>query len=459
MMSEQPLHSAVNSRHSTMSRTLDGYLFNPDEDAWHIPTLGGLTSFNFDNLPGASGCLRQCIKDVCAALLVSIAPLRATQALSAYRALLRHSAAQRRLDSIALGDVVRYGESLGVRQLYRLRRLKEHLLLWMNLGIAGLDADLCSALPRLVTQTHEIGNAVRTMDVNTGPLTDIEYESLIMVMRREFAAGRLDRGDYTLMALALTLGTRPSQLAAMKCKDFSGTYRQDGSSIFILQVTRLKQGKGIRPRTLFRPRELSGGLGVLVQTQYKAAVDWAQKYGIPVYEAPIFPSPQFSRAKGMADIGLFGHFTGRGIGEKLHRLFQKLQVVSHRTGKCLEVPPIRLRRTLGTRAATEGCPASVIADLLDHSWVDSSLIYIETRPAIIERIDKALSLQIAPLAQAFAGILAPRDDSGTGRIIHHVTAVAFDSIGRCGKHDFCRLAAPLACYTCIYLVIVMKSVD
>jgi integrase len=433
-----------------MLRTLDGYLFDPDEDVWHIPTLGGLASFNFDNLPGASSCLRQCIKDVCAALLVSIAPLRANQALWAYRALLRHSAAQRCLDSIALDDVVRYGESLGARQRYRLRQIKEHLLLWINLGIAGLDADLCSALPYLVTQTHEIGNAVRTMDVNIGPLTDIEYESVTTAMRREFAAGRVGRSDYTLMTLALTLGVRPSQIAAMKCKDFSETYRQDGSRIFILQVTRLKQGKGIRPRTLFRPRELSGSLGVLVQAQYKTAADWAQKYGIPVDEAPIFPSPQFSRARSMADIGLFGHFTGRGIGEKLRRLFQELQVISHRTGKCLEVPPIRLRRTLGTRAAAEGCPASVIADLLDHSWVDSSLIYIETRPAIIERIDKALSLQIAPLAQAFAGILTPRNDSGTGRVIPHVTAVAFDSIGRCGKHDFCRLAAPLACYTCAY---------
>lgn len=450
-MRTKPIHRQTASSHrSTLSRTVDGYLFDPSEDVWKIRTPSGLASFNFNNLPGASARLRQNIKAVSAALVTSISPKRAEQALSAFRVLVRHAGVERAVDSIDLGQVTRFGESLGARQIYRLRRLKEHLLLWADLDIGGLEGDLRNALPRLPTERHEVGRAVRTMDAETGPLTDLEYESVTMAMRREFAVGRLGVSDYTIMTLALTLGSRPLQLAVLKCKDFSETRRQDGSSIFILQITRLKQGKGIRPRTLFRPRELSTGVGTLVRAQCKAVADWAQRHGLPVGEAPIFPSPQLHRTEGMAGIGLFGHFTGRGISEKLRRLFQGLHVVSHRTGNSLEMSPIRLRRTLGTRAAAEGCPAPVIADLLDHSWVDSSLVYIETRPTMIERIDKALALQIAPLAQAFAGTLVPRDDGGTGRIIHNATAIALDSIGRCGKHDFCRLATPLACYTCAY---------
>jgi hypothetical protein len=137
------------------------------------------------------------------------------------------------------------------------------------------------------------------------------------------------------------------------------------------------------------------------------------------------------------------------LAEKLRRLLERLDVPSHRTGKKLHLFQTRLRRTLGTRAAAEGCPAHVIADLLDHSWIDSSLIYIETRPTMMERIDKALALQLAPVAQAFAGTLVARKDSGDGRVIHTATA-HLESVGTCGKHAFCRLAAPLACYTCTY---------
>lgn len=436
-------------RHA-LPRTLDGFPFDPDENLWRVPTPTGLASFNFNNLPGASEQLRQRIKEVSAALLASISPKRAEQALSALRVLVRASGVGHNLNSIALNNVVRFGEGLGARQLYQLRRLKEHLLLWMELGIPGLDQDLRDALPLLRTERHEIGNAVRTMATDSGPLTDLEYEAVITAMRREFANGRLSLGNYTLMTLALTLGARPQQLATMKCKDFTETQRQEGDSVFILQVTRLKQGKGIRPRTLFRPRELSAGVGALVRAQCQAAALWATKHGVAVGEAPIFPSPQVSKSNGMANIGLLGHFAGRGISDKLSRLLQGLKVISHRTGKHLELAPIRLRRTLGTRAAAEGCSAPIIADLMDHSWIDSSLVYIETRPAMIERIDKALALQIAPLAQAFAGTLVPHDNGGPGRIVHHATAVAIDAVGRCGKHDFCRLAAPLACYTCAY---------
>lgn len=438
------------SSRRALSRTLDGFPFDAAEDLWRVPTPTGLASFNFHNLPGASERLRQCIKEVSAALLASISPKRAEQALSAFRVLIRESSAERTLDSIGLSDVVRFGESRGARQLYQLRRLKEHLLLWMGLGIPGLERDLQNALPRLATERHEIGNAVRTMDADRGPLTDLEFEAVVTAMRSEFATGRIGLGDYTLMTLALTLGARPQQLATMKCKDFTVTPRRQGGDVFILQVTRLKQGKGIRPRTLFRPRELSAGVGALVQEQCKMAARWAKEHGVDAGEAPIFPSPGYSKSEGMLDIGLFGHYAGRGISDKLSRLFQRLQVRSHRTGKPLELAPVRLRRTLGTRAAAEGCSAPVIADLMDHSWIDSSLVYIETRPTMIERIDKALALQIAPLAQAFTGILTPRDDVSPGRIIHHATVTAFDSIGRCGKHDFCRLAAPLACYTCAY---------
>lgn len=433
-------------------KTIDGYTFNPSDDRWTVAAPSGPATFNFENLQGASRRLRQQIKDVCSALLVSVAPSRATQALTAYRVLIRFlvaEAPERSIDVVSLGDVLRFGASLKARELYKLRRLKEHLLLWVELGVGGLGQDLLAALPDLQTKTHEVGAAVRTMDPLTGPLTDIEYEAVLTAVRNGFASRDLSAADYTLLMLAITLGARPLQLAMLKCCDLSVTGRRDGSSIFILQVTRLKQGKGIRPRTMFRPRDLAPALGVLVERQCEQARQWALANNVVAEDAPIFPTGSTDQAVDMGAIGLHGHYSGARLAEKLRRLLERLDVPSHRTGKKLHLFQTRLRRTLGTRAAAEGCPAHVIADLLDHSWIDSSLIYIETRPTMMERIDKALALQLAPVAQAFAGTLVARKDSGDGRVIHTATA-HLESVGTCGKHAFCRLAAPLACYTCTY---------
>jgi hypothetical protein len=151
---------------------------------------------------------------------------------------------------------------------------------------------------------------------------------------------------------------------------------------------------------------------------------------------------------------LLGHRDTRGMSTKISRILEKLGVWSHRTKGPMRLFQTRLRRTLGSRAAAEGHSAPVIADLMDHSWLDSSLVYIETRPDMIERIDKALALQIAPLAQAFAGALVerplPNSTASTGKIVHIATQASIEQAGRCGKFDFCGLAAPLACYTCAY---------
>lgn len=435
-------------------RTIDGHTFDSTPDFWAVPTHSGPASFNFTNLHGASAKLRGGIKDACAAMLQAIAPERAMKAISAYRVFIRflsRGPEGREVDEITIRDVLRFGETLSKRQRYQLRRLKEQLILWSGTGAYGLTSDLRKMLPKLATETHEIGAAVRTMDPDSGPLTDLEYEAVISAMRKGFATGAFSLAEYTLLVLALTLAARPLQLAMIKTKDFSETKRQDGSSIFILQVTRLKQGKGIRPRTLFRPRELAAGVGELVSAQCESSKAWATGQGIDPEEAPLFPSTGAAhRSVELADLGLEGHFSGKNLSEKLTRLLSKFDVQSPRTGRAINLFPTRLRRTFGTRAAAEGLSASIIADLMDHSWVDSSLIYIETRPEMMERIDKALALKIAPLAQAFAGTLVRREDSSTGRIIHFATEESLERVGGCGKFSFCGLAAPLACYTCSY---------
>ncbi len=244
------------------------------------------------------------------------------------------------------------------------------------------------------------------MDPERGPLTDLEYESVLAGLRQAFASGDMPIYDYALVVLAIALGCRAMQLAMMKVKDLSITERADGSKVYVLQVTRLKQGKNIRPRTLFKARELAPVVGALLEQQIGLVTKWAEKNGLIPIEAPLFPATMKAlKSRRVMHPGLEGHHDGSSASSKIAKLLNGLRIVSVRTGKKMNLFQTRIRRTFGSRAAAEGLPATVIADLMDHSWLDSSLIYVEARPEIMERIDKAMALKVAPLAQAFSGTL------------------------------------------------------
>lgn len=440
------------------SLTIEGVGFYPDENVWRIPTAQGPAVFDFMSLPGVSKDLRELCKEAFTALLLSNAPERLTRLLSRLRVLFRYLVATdtaRIIGELTAHDIQNYGSSLPKNQQYGLQKVKEVLVAWAKTGVGGLSRDLLLFLPGLETVCHETGAAVRTMDPRKGPLTDVEYESVVAAVHQSFASGTMSLADYTLMILGITLGARAMQLAMIKTKDLSITQRADGSKIYILQVTRLKQGKNIRPRMLFRSRQLSAAVGALVEQQVVASVAWAEPNGILSTEAPLFPSTSSAPQERRVVLpNLRGHCDGKSMSERICRTLKKLNVSSSRTGNPINLFQTRLRRTFGSRAAAEGLPASVIADLMDHSWVDSSLVYIETRPEIIERIDKGLALKIAPLAQAFAGTLVERHvQPSTGslsKIIYFSEPDALEATGGCGKFDFCGLAAPLACYTCSY---------
>jgi hypothetical protein len=72
----------------------------------------------------------------------------------------------------------------------------------------------------------------------------------------------------------------------------------------------------------------------------------------------------------------------------------------------------------------------------------------------VERIDRAVAMQLAPLAQAFAGKLidvaseATRHDDPTSLIRAPAITGKIGAISSCGKHGFCGFLKPIACYTC-----------
>jgi hypothetical protein len=82
------------------------------------------------------------------------------------------------------------------------------------------------------------------------------------------------------------------------------------------------------------------------------------------------------------------------------------------------------------------------------------MVYIEVIPDIAARIDRAMATEMAPLAQAFAGMLikdegeAVRGSDPASRIFDARIDRSGTPLGSCGQYSFCGFSAPLACYTC-----------
>jgi len=88
--------------------------------------------------------------------------------------------------------------------------------------------------------------------------------------------------------------------------------------------------------------------------------------------------------------------------------------------------------------------------LLDHTDDQNARVYTENVPEHVDAINEAMARQLAPLAQAFAGVLvrserdALRGDDPTSRVRTDSGSAA----GTCGHYGFCGALAPIACYTC-----------
>jgi len=288
------------------------------------------------------------------------------------------------------------------------------------------------------------------MDPNKGPFTDIEWESVQQALNDAYARNGVSLQEYVLVWLFALLGLRPTQYARLKLCDVSvATSEKDGAFVYSIRVPRAKTREG-NPRAQFADRVLIPQVGEVV-LELTSQVE-ARFVGIldDPRQAPLFPLGH----EGSAPIGFEYHATTEQIRNKLARVLNALKVVSERTGKPMNIMATRFRRTLGTRAAAEGHGELVIAELLDHSDTQNVGVYVNATPAIIERIDKAIAMRMAPLAQAFAGKLinGPAEatratDSSSNISAPHITK-SFKSIASCGMHGFCGFLKPVACYTC-----------
>jgi hypothetical protein len=389
----------------TIARTRGGVVFDPSQDRWSYREGVKTISLEFAGTPSLSPRMRSSLKRALLWYAENSSPshlqnmhahfLRLAECLA--------SSKDRVIDEITDLDVLNYKASLPAERAWYLGVLSGFLKKWHRLGFPGVSSSAAGLLNELRLKGNPHGVAVLTMDPLVGPFTPIEQEALQGFVNEAFAQGILDEEVYLLAWLFMALGARPAQYAALKVGDLRKDVTSSGEATFTLKVPRVKQrNKG--PRELFKDRTLVPQIG-------SALYDYAQRVKATFElvlddpeEAPLFPATKQSGRVASTPEYAF-HDTARGLSSRLIAALNALDIPSERTGESLNITPQRFRRTLGTRAAQEGYGELIIAELLDHTDTQHVGAYVGSIPEIAERIDRAVAMTLAPLAQAFAGVL------------------------------------------------------
>lgn len=435
-------------KQNDLVKTRSGVCFDLMHDVWNIFDPAGTAKINFDRLgPLISAEMLVATKHTVAHYLRTKSTSLSQLVFDRLCGFCHFAANDKQLTSITAPDILAYRASLDQSHEWYLGTLRGFFRTWSDLRLPGLDIEVIQVLNKVRLKGNRKGDAVRTADPNRGPFTDIELQAIVTALNDALARDEIDISDYVLVQLFLALGARGVQLASLKICDFSITKANNGDIVHLIQVPRAKQRNG-EHRAEFKARKLTPDLGRLIDRHCLSTKrNWAD-LGIAEDDLPFWPNPENT---GTSDDLLY-HSTRQDLSDRLQAVFDRLSVVSERSGQPLNVTTRRFRYTLGTRAAREGLSEFVLAELLDHTDTQNVGVYVEAVPEIVERIDRAMATELAPMAQAFAGVLidgesqANRAGDPRSRIV--TPGDLKHPVGSCGSYGFCGAMAPIACYTC-----------
>lgn len=354
-------------------------------------------------------------------------------------------------------SLISYRSTLDKNTEWQLASLRTFIRQWHAMGHPGIADEVVQLLGKWRLGAGERGYAVQSMCPETGPLTDMEMQAVVEAVTTAFGEGRLALVDTALtLTIALT-GRRRVQVAGLKIKDLIKQTSNDGIDRFFINFPRAKQQfQGWR--SSFSKFPISEDLWLVLQEQAAATQrEFASMVGesvtaLLVSELPLFPDMSVLDPNAGLEEQLkmdYLHMRTANIGRVMLRVSEATNVTSERTGLPINLTPYRFRYTLGTNLAREGKREYVIAEALDHSDTQHVGVYVKNIPDIVKHINKAVALQLGPIAQAFQGVLiASESDAIRGNDPISRITNGGKGVGTCGSYGFCGALAPIACYTC-----------
>jgi len=427
----------------------DGYLVNFFGDRWRLNKDITICMGSIEEFLGEAqeGCFR--------AVLAEYAKYAsASYALNIFYAFKWYLKKTVGLEPFSVESLLSYRSTFNSDDQQQLSVVRGFIRKWSRLGYPGIPVETCRLFDNWVLKGNPKGNNVLLMCPNKGPLTDIEMQGVGSALISAYASGRLNVSDCCCAMIVMMTGRRPSQIAALKFRDIY----YDGSRYWIY-FPRAKQ-RGLKWRGQFNKFAITEDLWLIIQEQLEfVAKSYSALVGREISDEmtddlPIFPVDlKAANVEGFYEKldGDYFHVPVRGLRDKIEFVSRSLGVISERTGHKMCLNSRRFRYTLGTNLAREGSGVYIIAEALDHSDTQNAGIYVKNVPDIVKRLDKAVALQLAPIAQAFQGVLiaseteARRGGDPSSRISNGRAYV-----GSCGSYGFCGALAPIACYTCAH---------
>jgi integrase len=440
------------NRFFRISQTRNGVQFDPNEDIWNITDSNKHVLFTFNRL----NLRNKHIYSLKIAFKWYLENRSLTHSHNMFEQLVAlcsylYNSSNKTIEKISDIDIINYREFIGKDREYILGALSGFLKHWYKMGDSFLTKEAYGYLKEATFKGNKKGEAVMTMDPYEGPYTDLELNSIQMSINNAYAEDKISTADYIIVWLLMIYSSRPIQLAQHKVKDVIAVKLEDGSYETFLNIPRVKNRKEVR--TEFKKRIVPKSFASILVIYSQQIITYARGVFPNAKEAPLFlGNKAIDYNEDAYDMEY--HLTSAEVSGRINKVINKLKIKSERTNNFIKVTPYRFRRTFGTRMATEGHGVRKISEALDHSDTQNAMVYIEGRPEMVERIDRAMAINMAPIAQAFAGVIvkdkskAIRANDPKADIINPSVDKTCTPAGKCGSHSFCGQMSPLACYTC-----------
>lgn len=431
-----------------------GYKFDFNSDIWQ---LDGSVTVNIARMRELDATTRVSLRKALCRYAEELSADTTKMALGYFNMYCDYSSAS----VVTVAELTNWRASLDKENEYKLGALKSFLLAWYDWGLPGIEKDVVEYLDELKLRGNSKGKAVKSWCPYSGPLTPLELQALIEWASNAFLDDDIELTHYALFLTLVFTGRRSVQIRWLRACDLS--HRDDANGHdYIVKFPRAKQRNG-GFRKEFNPLSVPEDLYLVLQNQAKAsqaiveralgkALPQALKNQIPVFLAKDrlqdIKDIQTLRSA-LEDLPDLLHMTSVQASGVVQALSVKNMAKSERTGEFINFSARRFRYTKGTNLAGRGISGVALAHALDHSDTQNVDVYTANTKEMAVQIDKIMAPVLAPLAQAFAGVLIDSERDALRATDPHsrVKNGKSNSIGNCGTSAFCA-SGYKACYTC-----------
>lgn len=344
----------------------------------------------------------------------------------------------------------------------KLGALKSFLISWYEWGFPGVTGDVVDYLDSLRLKGIVKGKAVSGACPFSGPLSLQEQGALLDWAAGAFTESKITLTQYAMFLTLVFTGRRMVQIRSLRAIDLFAREDAKGRE-YVLKVPRVKQ-RGVDFREAFKVVPIVSDLYQVLRNQVASSQKYIEnhlKISLPEKvkkQIPIFlETERLGEMKNLEQLIAeleerpdYLHMSERTAFDELREVAIENTAKSERTGDYINFTSRRFRYTKGTNLARRGIRGVSLAEALDHSSTQNIYVYVENTPETVSIIDATMAPILAPLAQAFSGVLIDSERNALRANDPHsrIKNSNNHSIGSCGTHAFCA-SGYRACYTCV----------